>query len=139
MNLQSEIHEKLFDAAARLVNERYPSGSGGAAAVATSRGSILTSVSPDTEHDALSLCMEVGAFLEACKLNENVTHSLCIYRESPESDFIVLTACGICQERLAYWGGEVEVAISNPENQLIFKPLRELMPHHWSQVNEKKS
>ncbi|HAS6231360.1 TPA: cytidine deaminase, partial [Vibrio vulnificus] len=90
---------------------------------------------PDVKNDALSLCMEVGAYLEAHKLNEAVTHSLCICREDENGDFLVLSPCGICQERLVHWGGDVKAAISNESNELVFKTIRELMPHHWSLVN----
>ena len=121
--------------AQELIISRYPTGWGGAAAIATNSGKILTSIAPDTKNDALSLCMEVGALLEAHKLNEKVTHSLCIYRKNEKSEFIVLSPCGICQERLVHWGGDVSVAITNPDNKLIFKPIRELQPYHWSQVN----
>jgi cytidine deaminase len=129
------MKEELFAAAKQLINSRYPTGWGGAAAIATKSGKILTSVAPDTKNDSLSLCMEVGACLEAHKLNEQVTHSLCICRDSERSEFIILTPCGICQERLSHWGGGISVAISNAENKLIFKKLRELMPFHWSLVN----
>ena len=129
------IEEKLLEAAKELAAKRYPTGWGGAAALATESGRVLTSVAPETQNDALSLCMEVGACLEAHKLNERVTHSLCVYRKSESEEFTILTACGICQERMSHWGGTVKVAISNPQNGLIFKPLSELMPHHWSQVN----
>lgn len=129
------MEEELFAAAKQLINSRYPTGWGGAAAIATKSGKILTSVAPDTKNDSLSLCMEVGACLEAHKLNEQVTHSLCICRDSERSEFIILTPCGICQERLSHWGGDICVAISNAENKLIFKKLRELMPFHWSLVN----
>ena len=129
------MEEELFAAAKQLINSRYPTGWGGAASIATKSGKILTSVAPDTKNDSLSLCMEVGACLEAHKLNEQVTHSLCICRDSEQSEFIILTPCGICQERLSHWGGGISVAISNAENKLIFKKLRELMPFHWSLVN----
>lgn len=133
--MSTVIENELFEAAKRQVIARYPSGYGGAAAIATTSGRILTSVAPETQNDALSLCMEVGAYLEAHRLDEGVVYSLCVYRASEESDFIVLTPCGICQERLSFWGGGVRVAISNPENTLKFVEIRELMPHHWSQVN----
>jgi cytidine deaminase len=129
-----QIGDKLFDAATDLIEQRYSTGWGGAAAVRIDNGQVLTSVAPDTQNDALSLCMEVGAYLQAHKLDETVTHSLCIFRENEHAEFVVLTPCGICQERLVYWGGDVQVAISNPENKLTFKTLRELQPHHWSQV-----
>lgn len=129
------IEQTLFDEAKLLIERRYPTGWGGAASVRTESGKILTSIAPDTKNDGLSLCMEVGAILEAHKLDEAVTHSLCIYREDEKSPFVVLTPCGICQERLVHWGGDVLAAISNKDNQLTFKSLRELQPHHWSMVN----
>ncbi|MGH0001036.1 cytidine deaminase [Pseudovibrio ascidiaceicola] len=89
------------------MERRYPTGWGGAASIRTESGKILTSIAPDTKNDGLSLCMEVGAILEAHKLDEVVTHSLCIYREDENSTFVILTPCGICQERLVHWGGEV--------------------------------
>lgn len=52
-----EIEEELYKAAVSLIETRYPSGEGGAAALRTSSGKILTSVAPDTKNDALSLCM----------------------------------------------------------------------------------
>ncbi len=127
--------QELNNAAVDLIKKRYPLGWGGAAAVRTETGKILTSIAPDTINDALSLCMEVGAFLEAHKLNEKVTHSLCICREDESSEFLVLSPCGVCQERLVHWGGDVKAAISTKENKLVFKTIRELMPHHWSLVN----
>ncbi|WP_217511789.1 cytidine deaminase [Vibrio metschnikovii] len=131
------IETDLYDAAAQLIEKRYPTGWGGAAAVRTQSGKILTSVAPEVKNDALSLCMEVGAYLEAHKLNEVVTHSLCICREDEHGEFLVLSPCGICQERLVHWGGDVRAAISTEKNELVFKTLRELMPHHWSLVNGK--
>ncbi|PQJ64188.1 cytidine deaminase [Vibrio chagasii] len=127
--------QELYHAAVELIKKRYPRGWGGAAAVRTETGKILTSIAPDTKNDALSLCMEVGAFLEAHKLNEKVTHSLCICREDESTEFLVLSPCGVCQERLVHWGGDVKAAISTKENKLVFKTIRELMPHHWSLVN----
>lgn len=131
----NNIENALYQAALELVKVRYPSGWGGAAAVRTESGKILTSIAPDTKNDALSLCMEVGAYLEANKLNERVTHSLCLCRESENDEFLILSPCGVCQERLVHWGGDVKAAITTPDNTLVFKTIRELMPHHWSLVN----
>jgi len=128
------IEQQLFTAAVELVNTRYPKDWGGAAAIRTETGKIITSIAPDVKNDGLSLCMEVGAYLQAHKLNEAVTHSLCIAREDEHADFKVLSPCGICQERLVHWGGDVMAAISTTNNQLTFKSIRELMPHHWSLV-----
>ncbi|RPB32627.1 cytidine deaminase, partial [Vibrio diabolicus] len=81
-----QVEKDLYDAAAHVIETRYPTGWGGAAAVRTESGKILTSVAPDVKNDALSLCMEVGAYLEAHKLDEAVTHSLCLCREDKNSD-----------------------------------------------------
>ncbi len=129
------VETELYSAAVELIQSRYPNGWGGAAAVRTSTGRILTSVAPDTKNDALALCMEVGAYLEAHKLDETITHSLCIFRDNEHAQFKILTPCGICQERLVYWGGAVLAAVTNPENRLIFKSVREVQPFHWSGVN----
>jgi cytidine deaminase len=129
-----DIGRELFDAAVALVQQRYPLGWGGAAAIRLENGDILTSVAPDTDLDALSVCMELGAFLEAHKRNEKVTHSLCISRQDENSPFKILSPCGICQERLRFWGRDVCVAITNEANALRFKPLSELQKHHWSEA-----
>jgi len=70
----------------------------------TEDGRILTSVSPDVINASTELCIETGAILEAHKLNEKVTHSLCLVRDDENSKFKVLTPCGVYQERLFYWG-----------------------------------
>ena len=70
------IELDLYSAAKQLIELRYPSQWGGAAAVRTESGKILTSVSPDTKNDALSLCIEVGAYLEAHKINEAKSNDL---------------------------------------------------------------
>jgi cytidine deaminase len=129
------MDRELYDAAVTFMDDRYGSEEAGVAAMITVTGKTLISVSPDTKNDALSLCMEVGACLEAHKLDEAITHSLCIWRGKGKKEINILTPCGICCERLSHWGGDVKVAISNPENNLIFRPLREFLPHHWTQVN----
>ncbi len=126
------IETSLYQAATNLIESRYPIGWGGAAAIGLNDGHILTSVAPDTDFDALSLCMEVGSYLEAHKLNKEVTHSLCVFRDNEKSPFKILSPCGICQERLRFWGPDVKVAITNPKNAPLFVRLSELQTHHWS-------
>ncbi len=134
-NNEKDIEQRLYAAAAQLINQRYPTGWGGAAAMRTASGKILTSVAPNVKNDALNVCMELGAYLEAQKLNEAVTHSLCLCREDENSPLLILSPCGICQERLAFYGGDVRVGISSAQNTLTFKTIRQLMPYHWSIVN----
>ena len=80
--------------------------------------------------------METGAILEAHKFNTKVTHSICVAREDETSKFVVLTPCGVCQERLFYWGENVKAAITNADGELIFKSLKEIQPYHWYKAYE---
>ncbi|TYA15226.1 cytidine deaminase [Paenibacillus faecis] len=128
------IEQRLFEAAKELVMKRYPSGWGGAAAMYTSDGEILTSVAPEVINASTELCMETGAILEAHKLNTKITHSLCIARDNENEEFKILSPCGVCQERLFYWGNDVKVAVTTPDNQLLFKSLEEVQPYHWTKA-----
>lgn len=100
----------------------------------TSDGEILTSVAPEVINASTELCMETGAILEAHKLNTKITHSLCIARDNENEEFKVLSPCGVCQERLFYWGSDVKVAVTKPDNQLLFKSLEEVQPYHWTKA-----
>jgi len=105
---------------------------GGAAAARVEDGSIYTSIAPEVINDSTALCMETGAILEAHKYNKKVTHSICLAREDEHSPLKVLSPCGVCQERLFYWGHQVQCAISNDTQAIIFKTLNELQPYHWT-------
>ncbi|AYV70882.1 cytidine deaminase [Bacillus sp. PK3-056] len=125
------IEKRLYEEAVALIEKRYPLGWGGAAAMYTNEGEILTSVAPEIINASTELCIETGAVLEAHKLAVRITHSICVVRENEKAAFTILTPCGICQERLFYWGSDVKVAITNPGNEIIFKTLAEVQPYHW--------
>lgn len=125
------IKKSLYNAAVQLIEERYPKGWGGAAAMYTKDHQILTSVSPDILNASTELCIETGAILEAHKLNVSVTHSICVVRDDEKAPFKILTPCGTCQERLVYWGSDVKAAVTTKNNELLFKTLEELQPYHW--------
>jgi cytidine deaminase len=127
-----DIEQKLYDVVSELIKKRYPKGWGGAAGMYLDDGTIVSSVAPEVINDSTNLCMETGSILEAHKLNKNVTHSICIVRDDENSEFKVLSPCGICQERLFYWGPGVKVAVSSPQSELVFKTLSEVQPFHWS-------
>lgn len=84
------LDKELYNAVKELVDERYPSGWGGAAAVRVEDGTIYTSVAPEVINDATALCMETGAILEAHKFNKKITHSICLAREDEYSPLKVL-------------------------------------------------
>lgn len=57
------IAAEMLDAAAALIERRYPTGWRGAAAVRLATGDIVTSVAPDTDLDVVAVCMELGGYL----------------------------------------------------------------------------
>jgi len=125
----------LYAAATELADERFGEGEALVAAVLTEKGRVLTSVYAEAAVEAACLCAETGAICEAHKLGQKVVASLCLYRAASGSSFRVLPACGVCQERLAFWGLDVLVAVPSQagasEGPAEFKALRELRPHYW--------
>ena len=127
-----EIEQEMYRLAVELIEKRYPVGWGGAGVVHTSKGNYYTSVSIDTANASAVVCIELGAMLEAHKFNEKVTHCMCLIRDDEHAAFRVLSPCGICQERLRFWGEDVQVAVTNREETIKFVELRELQPYHWT-------
>lgn len=127
-----EIENKMYQMAIELIKSRYPVGFGGAAVVRTAKEHYFTSIALDTANSGAQLCIEVGAMCEAHKYNEKVTHCLCVVRDDEESSFKVLSPCGICQERLRYWGTDVLVGVTIKSKDLHFVKLSELQPYHWT-------
>lgn len=127
-----DIEAEMYRLAVELIEKRYPVGWGGAGVVHTSAGNYYTSVSIDTANASAVVCIELGAMLEAHKFNEKVTHCMCLIRDDENAEFRVLSPCGICQERLRFWGEDVQVAVTNREETIKFVELRELQPYHWT-------
>ena len=127
-----DIEAEMYRLAVELIEKRYPTGWGGAGVVHTSAGNYYTSVSIDTANASAVVCIELGAMLEAHKYNEKVTHCMCLIRDDENAEFRVLSPCGICQERLRFWGEDVQVAVTNREEKSKFVELRELQPYHWT-------
>ena len=132
------IENKMFQIAKELIEKRYPAGWGGAAVIRTEQDHYFSSVAIETANSSASLCIEVGAMCEAHKYNEKVTHCLCIIRDDENSPYKVLTPCGICQERLRYWGEDVLVGITATDDNLRFVKLKELQPYHWTTAYDKE-
>lgn len=128
------IEKQLYEEAVKFIQHRYPKGWGGAAAMYSKQGQIYISVAPEIINAGTALCIETGAILEAHKNEDVITHSICVVRDDEHSEFKILTPCGICQERLRYWGGDVKVAVTNPDSKLIYKPIKKLQPYHWSEA-----
>lgn len=130
----TDLGKIMIEKAREFIDKRYPNGWGGCAVMYTQEGEFLLSVYLDSPNSAAELCMETGAMCEAQKYNYTITHSLCVSRENEKEELKILTPCGICQERLRYWGSGVKVAVSNPQNAIIFKSLNEISIHYWREA-----
>ena len=126
------IENEMYQKAVALIESRYPVGWGGAGVVRTAQGNYYTSVAIETANASAIVCIELGAMLEAHKYNERVTHCLCLVREEETAPYRVLSPCGICQERLRYWGDTVQVAVTTKDGEMRFVELKELQPYHWT-------
>ncbi|MEO8351081.1 MAG: cytidine deaminase [Chthoniobacteraceae bacterium] len=128
-----KLDQTLVGAALDLATNRWPAREAGAAALYTASGRILTSVFAESPNQSACLCHETGAICEAHKLQEIVTASVCVSREDVAAPFVILPPCGICCERLAFWGGEIEVAVPRREDPSSWemRRLKQLMPHYW--------
>ena len=118
------LDQDLVDAARGLLESRFPGEEGISAAMYTSDGDVLTSVFFEPEWGSGMLCAETGAMCEAEKLGKRVTASVCVSRLSGDDPMLILTPCGICQERLFHWGGDLEVAVPDATD-----------PTRWIAVN----
>lgn len=128
------IEQTLYDTAVDFIKKRYPTGWGGAAVIHTDDNRILISVAIDVFNASAELCIETGAICEAHKFNVKVTHCICVVRDDEHSEFKVLTPCGICQERLRFWGEDVLVGVTTSDKSLKYVRLGELMPYYWGKA-----
>lgn len=119
MNRNIEI--KLFETAKEFLIKRFPKEWGGVTAAFTDKNRILTSIAPSIHNPSVELCIETGTILEAFKYDEKITHIVTIVRDDENSEIKILSPCGVCQERLSYFGKEVRCAITNKENTLEFR------------------
>ncbi len=129
-----KLDQALVDAAIAFVNKRFDAHSEeGAAALYTEDGEILISTgNPGSANPAASLCYETGAICEAYKLGKRIVATVCVQRDQ-KGFFHILTPCGICQERLFYWGADIEAAVplESDTTKWQMKYLKEIQPYYW--------
>jgi cytidine deaminase len=130
-----EIDQRLIDATISFLNKRFDKSEEDvvAAGAYLENGEMLFGISTDAFLDSVCLCAETGPICEAQKLNLKLTASVCILRENINDKIKFLTPCGVCQERLMFFGEDLSVAIpikGNPTEWINVK-LKELQPNHW--------
>jgi cytidine deaminase len=128
------LDQRLVDAAIDQMNRRWPGKEQAvAAAVYLDDGQILTSVGLDNLNAGANLCAETGAICQACTLGGQITASVCVSRETGRNGVFILAPCGICQERLALWGPDVQVGIAGSASTCGWtaRTLLEVNPFYW--------
>jgi len=128
-----KVDQPLVNAAITLLEQRFPSSDGVAAAMYTEDGDILTGTCFQPEWGGGGLCAEAGPICEAYKRDKRIAASVCVSRLSGDQPIVILTPCGICQERLFHWGDAVEVAVpveGDPTRWMV-KTLGEVQPYYW--------
>jgi cytidine deaminase len=129
-----KVDQNLFDSVVAFIEKRFGKNSDeGAAGIYTESGKILISTAPETLNESVSVCHEIGAFCEAYKLNEKILASICVH-QGKDGKNIVLTPCGVCQERLFLYGEEVEVGVPNKDSIFESKKLKEVQPYYWRNI-----
>lgn len=128
------MNQELVDAAIQLLEHRWPATEHGvAAAVYLENGQILTSVGFDNVNAAANLCAETGALCQAFTMNLRVTASVCVSRQPDRDATTILAPCGMCQERLAVWGPDVQVGIPGTGAAAwAVRTLRQVNPYYWA-------
>ncbi|MGM9986089.1 MAG: cytidine deaminase [Bacillaceae bacterium] len=128
------IEQQMYTKAVEFIKQRYPIGWGGAAVMHTADDQYLISVALESANASVVVCIETGAMCEAQKYNLQITHSLCVVRDDENAAFKVLSPCGVCQERLRYWGEDVRAGVTTMDGTLKFVSLKELQPYHWTRA-----
>ena len=130
------LDQQLVDAAIAEIDRRFPNEIGIAAALYTLEGDILIGVRFNLKYGPGRLCAETEPILYAYRHNKTVTASVCLYRDPLDGRYLVLSPCGMCQERLIHWGKDVEVAVPAAADPARWqaKTLHELVPHYWQDV-----
>jgi cytidine deaminase len=66
------------------------------------------------------------------KMGKRITASVCVSYDDA-GKIHILTPCGVCQERLMYWGEDVEVAVPQTDDSTRWqsKTLKDVQPYYW--------
>ena len=128
------VDQELYDSAIALIETRLAGSSWRtAAAIRLDDGSVLAGIALANFSSAAGLCAEVGPLAEAYTRDRDVVASICVNRSDDRTNDVVLAPCGLCQERLALWGPDVEVGVADDtaETGWSSRRLAELMPYYW--------
>ncbi|MDN5630946.1 cytidine deaminase [Glutamicibacter protophormiae] len=134
--MDGEQLNRTVDACRDLIEQRFPGAEErGAAAMLLADGAILTGTAPDAVNPAVEVCHEIEPYAAAFRLEQEIVASVCLHRDE-KGRFLVLSPCGVCRERLAVHGPEVLVGVAGGEDptQVVWKPVREVLPDYWMTV-----
>ena len=126
----------LVDACRSLIAARFPDDEHrGAAAMLLGDGTVVTGTAPEAINPSVEVCHEIEPYCAAYRLGQAVVASVCLHR-LPGGRVVVLSPCGVCRERLAVHGPDVQVAVADPGDAtvVVWKRLAEVLPDYWMSV-----
>lgn len=128
-----KVDQNLYEAARKLLGDHMDQA---VCACYTEDGQILTGVSTDSHHNQVGLCAENGPICEAQKNRKKIVASICLSMEDSGKEVVILSPCGICQERLFWFGNNVQVAVPKKDDSTIWESLslKDVQPHWWYSV-----
>ncbi len=133
-------YKNLYDAIIDFIDDRFDGDNEcGAAGAILEDGEIVFSTAPDYYNNGVNLCHETGALLESYNRNLRVQAIMCLYKDE-EGEIIVLSPCGICQERLrdhqimGEGDDQFMAAVPSKDGSKPFemKSFAELSPYDWT-------
>ena len=132
--MDEDLLRETVAACRSLIEDRFPDGDNGAAAMLLDDDTIVTGTAPAAVNPAVQVCHETEPYLAAFRRGRKVIASVCLHREN--GSILVLSPCGVCRERLAAHGPDLLVAVPDSEDpgQVAWKPLSVLLPSYWPTV-----
>ena len=124
---------ELLLSAARFAKQRYPDHCSVVSAARFDTGSIYHGVWVDASVDAAALCAEAGPICRAHEEGRRIIAVVSIGWDAENKTATVLPSCGVCQERLAYFGLDVWIAVAGDmqSGSCDYRTLRSLRPNYW--------
>jgi cytidine deaminase len=102
----------------------------------TEDGEVLKGIVFDPEWGGGGLCAEAEPLLAAHRMGKRISAVATVGRLDANDPIVILTPCGICQERLYHWGLDVEIAVPDEQDgsRWMMRTLGQIQPHHWVEV-----
>ena len=129
----SDLLDQVVDACRLPIEQRFHNDNlAGAAAMLMADGTVLTVTSPHAINPSVEVCHEIEPCCAAFRLDQPIVASVCLHCE-PGGRVLILSPCGVCRERLAVHGPDVQVGVADLRDAtvVVWKTLKNVLPNYW--------